>query len=146
MFSIQGDLYDPQPVLNEAEWSGFDAAIISLALHHTKDLVDMLTRLRRRVRPAGTVIVLGFLRHADTASVGQAREEDQKDKKYRAEHMVKLPQGMKIWPGFAMQDIQSDMASAGCVDVDVREFPEPVEGPKELQGYGRIFIAKATGL
>ena len=146
MFAIQGDLYDPQPVLSEAEWSGFDAVIISFALHHTKDPVDMLRRLRRRVRPRGTVIVLDFLRHADTASVGQVQEEDQKDKKYRAEHMVKLPQGMKIWPGFTMQDIQSDMASAGCVDVDVREFPEPVEGPEELQGYGRIFIAKATGL
>ncbi|KAL4762585.1 uncharacterized protein BDW70DRAFT_158563 [Aspergillus foveolatus] len=96
MFATQGDLYDPQPVVSEAEWSGFDAAIISFALHHTKDPVEMLTRPRRRVRPGGTVIVLDFIRHADTASLGQAREEDQKDKKYRAEHMVKLPQGMKI--------------------------------------------------
>ncbi|KAL4741679.1 S-adenosyl-L-methionine-dependent methyltransferase [Aspergillus similis] len=143
MFAIQGDLYDPQPVLGEAEWSGFDAVIISFALHHTKDPVDMLTRLRQRIRPGGTVIVLDFLRDSpDTASVGRAGDEDQK---YHAEHMVQLPQGMKIWPGFTMQDIQSDMASAGCVDLDVREFPEPVEGPKELQGYGRIFIAKATG-
>jgi SAM-dependent methyltransferase len=142
MFAIQGDLYDPQPVLSEAEWSGFDASIISFALHHTKDPVDMLTRLRQRVRSGGTVVVLDFLRQSpDTA---HAQHAEGKDQKYHAEDMVKLAQGMKIWPGFTVQDIHADMTSGGCVDVDVREFPEQVEGPEELQGYGRIFLAKAT--
>ncbi|KAH8694050.1 S-adenosyl-L-methionine-dependent methyltransferase [Talaromyces proteolyticus] len=140
MFAIQGDLYDPQAVLNEARWSGFDASIISFALHHTKDPVDMLTRLRQRVRSGGTVVVLDFLRQ----SPDTAQHAEGKDQKYHAEDMVKLTQGMKIWPGFTMQDIHADMTSGGCVNVDVKVFPEPVEGPEELQGYGRIFIAKAT--
>ncbi|KAL3475918.1 hypothetical protein BJX99DRAFT_258996 [Aspergillus californicus] len=63
MFAIQGDLYDPQPVLNQ-DWTDFDTCIISFALHHTKDPVDMLTRLRQRLRKGGTLVIVDFLRLA----------------------------------------------------------------------------------
>ncbi|THC96842.1 hypothetical protein EYZ11_003666 [Aspergillus tanneri] len=145
MFAIQGDLYNPHPVLNEVLWSEFDVCLISFALHHTRDPVDILTRLQQRVRTRGTVVVVDFLRqHSGAHDSHTAEQQEGRDQKYDAADMVKLPQGMKIWPGFTVQDIHADMTSAGCVDVDVRECPEPVDGPEEIQGYGRIFIAKAT--
>ena len=66
MFAIQGDLNDPQLVLSEPEWSEFDAAIISMALHHVKDPVGFLSRLRKRVRRGGALVVVDFLQQSST--------------------------------------------------------------------------------
>ncbi|KAF5860131.1 hypothetical protein ETB97_001989 [Aspergillus alliaceus] len=115
------------PGLSDAQWSAFDVCVISFALHHTKDPVDLLKRLRQRVRTRGTVVVVDFLKQPSGGHTAQQQEG--RDQKYNAADMVKLPQGMKIWPGFTVQDIHADMASSGCVDVE---------------GMVEIFIARAT--
>ncbi|KAF2183040.1 S-adenosyl-L-methionine-dependent methyltransferase [Zopfia rhizophila CBS 207.26] len=146
MFAIQGDLNYPQPVLSEPEWSEFDAAIISMALHHVKDPVGFLARLRQRVKQDGALVVVDWLQQSSTTDGSHAAERRGGDHKYDAADMAKLSQGPKIWPGFSIHDIHADMTAAGCTDVDVREYPEPIDAPEQMLGYDRIFIAKATVL
>ena len=143
MFAIQGDLNDPQPVLSEPEWFEFDAAIISMALHHVKDPVGFLTRLRQRVKRGGALVVVDWLQQSSTADGSHAFEHPGGDHKYNTANMTKLSQG---WPTFSIHDIHADMTAAGCTDVDVREYPEPIDAPEQMQGYNRMFIAKATVL
>ena len=44
MYAILDDLDKPSKTLDEPAWFDFDVAIISMALHHVQDPVDMLTR------------------------------------------------------------------------------------------------------
>lgn len=130
MLAIQGDLNDPQDSLTQPEWFDFDAAIISMALHHVQDPASLLKRLRQRVKHSGSLVVIDWLQqsgHDTPANTG----------------MTRLSEGPKIWPGFSINDIKSHFNAAGCTDVDVVVFSEPIEAPKEMEGYSRMFIAKA---
>jgi SAM-dependent methyltransferase len=132
MMAIQGDLNDPRDSLTQSEWFDFDAAIISMALHHVQDPAELLKRLRQRVKRDGSVIVIDWLQQSgcDTpADTGEAR-------------MTRLSERPKIWPGFSTNDINNHFRAAGCSEVDVVVSSEPIEAPKEMQGYSRIFIAK----
>ncbi|KAI0126685.1 S-adenosyl-L-methionine-dependent methyltransferase [Xylariales sp. AK1849] len=140
MWAIQGDITGPSAVLSSPEWFGFDAAIISMGLHHVVDPAGFLIRLRHRVRQNGTLIIIDWLRHTETAN----RAYD--DHKYHEGDMTKLPEGMSIWPGFSTGEVHAIVTAAGCADVEVRVYPEHIDTPSELQGYDRMFIAKATVL
>jgi SAM-dependent methyltransferase len=132
MMAIQGDLNDPRDSLTQSEWFDFDAAIISMALHHVQDPAELLKRLRQRVKRGGSVIVIDWLQQSgcDTpAETGEAR-------------MTRLSEGPKIWPGFSTNDINNHFRAAGCSEFDVVVSSEPIEAPKEMQGYSRMFIAK----
>ena len=142
MWAIQGDLNEPSAALSSPEWSGFDAAIISMALHHVADPAAFLVQLRQRVRRGGSLVIVDWLR--DTEAPDRANEEA--DPKYREGDMLRLPEGMSIWPGFSAREVGAIVAAAGCADVEVRVYPEPIETPAEMQGYDRMFIARATVL
>lgn len=134
MRAIQGDLIDPQYPLDQPAWWGFDAAIISMALHHVKDPVDLLKRLCQRLKPGGSLVVIDWLQRSDhdaSAKTDEAR-------------MTRLSEGPKIWPGFSIKDINNHLSAAGCTDVDIVLFAEPIEAPKEMEGYSRMFMAKAN--
>ncbi|KAM0713944.1 hypothetical protein Q7P37_010907 [Cladosporium fusiforme] len=133
MLAIQGDLNDPQAQLAQPEWFDFDAAIVSMALHHVQDPVELLKRLRQRVRCGGSVIVIDWLQQSD---------HDASTDKHEA-RMTRLSEGPSIWPGFSMDDIKNHFSAAGCTDIDVVVYSEPIEAPTEMQGYSRMFIAKA---
>ena len=137
MFAIQGDLTNPHEGLDAPEWFGFDVAIISMALHHVRNPIDLLTRLRQRVKRGGVLVVVDFLRQSASTTGHEGQ-------KYNAEDMSKLADGMKIWPGFSVSDIRDDMSAAGCVDFELREYPEVVNVPGEMHVCNRMFIARAT--
>lgn len=138
MLAVQGDLNDPQYPLDQPEWNDFDAAIISMALHHVKDPPNMLARLRQHVRYGGTVVVIDWLQESDTTA-----NTDGVDAGLASERMTRLSEGPKIWPGFSLENIRAHLHAAGCIDVDIKVYFERIEAPNEMEGYSRMFIAKA---
>lgn len=114
-----------------------------MALHHVKDPAGFLVLLRKRARRGGSLVVLDGLQKSDSSHVaerlGKARGYDPAD-------MIKVSGGPKIWPGFTMDEIKGIMTASGCGDVDVREWPERLEFPTDMQAYDRMFIARATVL
>ena len=147
MWAVQGDLnrHDTTPVLSSPEWFGFDSLIISFALHHVEDPIDLLNLLKARVKPGGTVVVVDWLKEigADTAS--NAPSANAGVPKYNPDNMMPVPMG-KVWPGFSLQDIREDYEAAGLIDVDVRIHPEKIELPQQASFGGRstMYISKAT--
>lgn len=143
MFAIQGDLNDPQPVLSEPDWFEFDAAIVSMALHHVKDPVGFLTQLQKRVKRGCVLVIVDWLQQYSTADGSNTTELCRGHCRYDAADMVKFSEGPKVWPGFTIDDIHADMNAAGCTDVMIRQFAEPIDTPEQMAGYSRMFIAKA---
>lgn len=138
MQAIQGDLNDPQHPLDQPEWNDFDTVIISMALHHVKDPPDLLARLHQRVRHGGSIVVIDWLQQSDIPA-----ETDSADVGIASERMTRLSEGPNIWPGFSLEDIRAHLHAAGCIDVDIKVYSEHIEAPKEMEGYSRMFIAKA---
>lgn len=133
MLAIQGDLNDPRDNFTQPKLFDFDAAIISMALHHVQDPSKLLKRLQQRVKRGGSIVVIDWLQRSDndaSASTDEAR-------------MTRLPEGPHIWPGFSIDDIKRHFNAAGCIEVDVVVYSEPFETPKEMEGYNRMLIAKA---
>lgn len=140
MFGIQGDLYHPSENMNGPDWENFDVAVISMALHHVADPIDMLRRLRQRLRPGGVLIVVEFL----------GKEEEAKGSEgYDPRNMVEVVHKQKIWPGFTTGNLEGNMKRAGFEDFEVKKLETPAYVPPEASG-GRMdtemwpFFAKAT--
>jgi SAM-dependent methyltransferase len=132
MLAVQGDLNDPQDPFTRPEWFEFDATIISMALHHVQDPAELLKRLRQRVKPGGSIVVIDWLQKSSrdaSASTDEGR-------------MTRLSEGPKIWPGFSAEDIEKHFKAAGCSEVDVDVYSGPIDAPVEMEGYSRMFIAK----
>lgn len=143
MYAVQGDLYHRTPEMDGHEWEGFDLAVISMALHHVKDPVDMLRRLSERLRPGGTLVVVEFLAKAEEGHKAQGTNE------YDPEKMVEVPGNQRVWPGFTTGNLKGNLQSAGFVGFDVRVLDEPAHIPKSARGEGFgeeqwCFFAKAT--
>ncbi|RYP67899.1 hypothetical protein DL770_008530 [Monosporascus sp. CRB-9-2] len=140
LFAIQGDLNEPNEALGEPQWVEFDAVIISMALHHVTDPAGFLKKLKERVKSRGLVIILDFLRQSPTtARAGKSGGEQG----YAEADMTQLSEGMKVWPGFTLEDIHADLTAAGCSNVEVKIYNESVDAPQEMEGYNKMFIAKA---
>lgn len=121
MLAIQGDLTAPSEELSGSEWRDFDMAIISMALHHVRDPVEMLQRLRERIRPGGTLVVVEFL--------GREIEADKEDSEYDADNMVEVHGNQKIWPGFTTGRLEGNLSKAGFEGFDARVLEEPARIP-----------------
>ena len=139
MFGVQGDLYHPSKILSEPEWQNFDTAVMSMALHHVADPIDMLRRLKQRLRPGGTLIIVEFLGKEGAKGSG---END-------TENMVEVIHKQKIWPGFTTGKLESNMKTAGFEKFEVRVLDEPARIPAEARGedFGEeqwAFFAKAV--
>ena len=141
MSALHGDLYHPSPEMSEPEWRDFDLAVISMALHHVKDPIDMLRRLKERLRPGGMLVVVEFLGKEEGSSVV--------GKEYDADKMVEVPGNQKIWPGFTTGNLEGNLKTAGFGGFDVRVLEEPARIPKSARGEGFgeeqwCFFAKAV--
>jgi len=149
MHAIQGDLNEPEktPALTRPEWFGFDCAIISFALHHVDDPIELLKLLKARVKPGGTIVVVECLKQdgAETDSATASSGIKDGEPKYNPANMKAVPMG-RVWPGFSVEDVHEDYAAAGCTDVDLRIWPEPVELPKMPTFGGRctMYVSKAV--
>lgn len=140
MWAIQGDINEPDAAISTPEWSGFDVAIISMALHHVKDPADFMIRLRQRVRQGGTLVIIDWLRHVETA------DNTDGNSTYNVADMTKLPEGMSIWPGFSIREVHSILTTAACTAFEVKVYPESIDTPSGMRGYNKMFIARATVL
>lgn len=120
MLAIHGDLYEPTQEMASPEWRNFDIAIISMALHHVKDPVDMLRRLKDRLRPGGTLIVVEFL----------GKKENEGGRQYDPENMIEVYGNQKIWPGFTTGNLQADLSKAGFEGFEVGVLEEPAHVPE----------------
>lgn len=141
MFAVHGDLYHPSPEMTGPEWEGFDLAVISMALHHVKDPVDMLRRLKERLRPGGTLVVVEFL--------GKEEESSVIGKEYDTDKMVEVLGNQKIWPGFTTGNLEGNLNTAGFGGINVRVLDEPARIPENARGEGFgeeqwCFFAKAV--
>lgn len=151
MFAIQGDLENPSDELKDQKWYDFDTAIISMALHHVKDPIAMLSSLRERVKKGGTLIVIEWASEAEFQANGKnhqsaAASDDNKppNNVYDTEKMIEVIGGQKIWPGFSPESLESAMVEAGCSKVEIKHHSETFEIPEEVGhgGHKRLLFAK----
>lgn len=139
--AIHGDLYEPTEEMASSEWNGFDVAVISMALHHVRDPVEMLRRLRERLRPGGTVVVVEFL--------GKEKDAPSGKEKYEQSGMVETGNKQRIWPGFTTGNLEADLETAGFEGFEVKVLEEPAHIPESVRGeaFGGeqwCFFAKAV--
>lgn len=114
MHAVQGDLSKPSLELDKADWSNFDVAIISMALHHVSEPIEMLSQLRKRLRPGGSLIVV------------EMYEDDKEERSTDSDNLN--PEGMivvhgreKIWAGFSPRGLVDLLKKAGFTEVDARK-------------------------
>ncbi len=132
MYAIQGDLLNPDPVLDSPEWFGFDMVVISMALHHIDDAVDMLKRLKDRLREGGVLVVADWLSSTDPEGRGDQLSKDVVEK-HGIKHL-----------GFTAAGIERQLTSAGYSDVDVMLHPETSCVPETMGAELQVFFAKGT--
>jgi SAM-dependent methyltransferase len=57
---VSGDGLDQVDVDGNEEFSNFDIAIVSMALHHVDDHQGLLSKMAERLRPDGTLVVVDW--------------------------------------------------------------------------------------
>jgi SAM-dependent methyltransferase len=58
--AIQGDIRSPDSEMSAEDFSGFNAIVISMALHHIDDPKSLLSHLYGRLRPGGHLLVVDW--------------------------------------------------------------------------------------
>lgn len=163
VYAVVGDLQDPSAEIKQREWFDFDIAIMSMALHHVSDPIDMLTRLRERLKKGGIILVVEWASESDfeqstqttTSSGGEVHSRERKGdidasltvSKYDPANMIEVIGGQKIWPGFTGSATKEAMTAAGCRDVEVRVHPEEFRVPEHAGGHWglkRLLFAKGV--
>ncbi|KAK9769628.1 putative S-adenosyl-L-methionine-dependent methyltransferase [Seiridium cardinale] len=119
-----------------------------MALHHVDSPVEFLKLLRQRVKKGGSLVVLDFLAPVPSdAYIKEGVDDGEKDGDKNKYNLSRRPnaEGMPaVWPGFSVKDIIEDMQAAGCVDVEVKVHPDPIQMPKKMGKWDRMYIAQAT--
>ena len=128
MYAIQGDLSKPSSDLDQADWSGFDVAVISMALHHVFEPIQMLSQLRERLRPGGVLTVVEMYEDDDQENVTGSDNLNRED-------MIEVHGGQKIWAGFSPRGLIDLLEKAGFTATDVKKpdlsfrIPDGLGGP-----------------
>ena len=144
MHAIQGDLSKPSSDLDQADWSNFDVAIISMALHHVTEPIEMLSQLRKRLRPGGALIVVEMY---DDDEQERITESD----KLNREGMVVVHGREKIWAGFSPVGLADLLGKAGFTDTDTRkpdlliQVPDTVGGSSSFCTKKLMFVKGING-
>jgi SAM-dependent methyltransferase len=139
MRAVHGDVMEPSAELQGKDWFGFDVAIMSMALHHVPQPVEMLSRLRERLREGGSLVLVEWLQDGP-----QAVSDDSDPGK-----MVEAIGGQQIFPGLTVGFLQHALKEAGFEGVDVRvpglafSFPEGMVAASEGREK-RFVFAKAV--
>lgn len=67
MFAVAGNLLDPKnpspAEFKEAKWFDFDLVAVGLGFHHFEDPILAATRLAKRLKPEGVLLIIDFLPH-----------------------------------------------------------------------------------
>lgn len=125
MFAIQGDLYIPSPAMEDAQWYDFDVAIMSMALHHVHDPVDMLRRLAARLHKGGSVVVVEWVQDRTRLVTPDENAESCRGSKLHAGHSS--GHHHKGPPGFTTDSMEQCMKDAGLIDIEIRLHPQLVD-------------------
>lgn len=143
MYATEGDLSNPTSALAQEAWFGFDTVIISMALHHVPDPIEMLSNLRKRLRQDGTLLVVEFFPPgSESKDVGVDGHLDKAN-------MVEVVGGQRIWPDFTPQSLEGMLAVADFKNVDVKVLDETVRFPDRIGGgmagtEKKVMFVKAT--
>ena len=175
MFAVQGDLLNPGSkkaggFLKGKEWFGFDAAIMSMALHHVEEPEDAVRVLVERVKVGGPVVLVDWVKgttvkewkgegegcavhgkyeldhpgHAEHRQAECGHDGHGKDQPEHAEHGHAMPGAHTTTrDGFTKDEMVKMLEEAGCVDVGFVEMEEMslLEfGEKRM--WKRLFLAK----
>lgn len=144
MYAIQGDLSEPSSDLDRADWSNFDAAIISMALHHVSEPIEMLSQLRERLRPGGALTVVEMYEDDDQENVTGSDNLNRED-------MIEVHGGQKIWAGFSPRGLVDLLKRAGFTDTDVKkpdlsfQIPDGLGGPHSGHEKKLVFVKGVNG-
>ena len=140
MYAIQGNLDDPSSDFSQADWSNFDVAVISMALHHVPHPVTMLSQLRERLRTGGCLVVVEWYETGGAPDATSGSDNLDRD------DMIVVNGGEKIWAGFTPHGLSILLQQAGFTNVDVKKpdisfsVPESVGGPMSGQSRRLMFV------
>lgn len=157
MRGVRGDLLGGDEAAGEAvagpEFAGFDAAVISMALHHVADPASMLRALADRLAPGGSLVIIdwvmpdvlpdpalgGHPHHKYGHGHGHGHGHAHGDAHAHAhDHAVSHT---ITRPGFREEEMRSMLAEAGLLDYGYILHPER----SKLGQFGeqQMFVARA---
>jgi SAM-dependent methyltransferase len=145
MHAVQGNLDNPSSELDQADWSDFDVAVISMALHHVPHPVKMLSQLRERLRTGGCLVVVEWYEEGDAPDATSGSDKLDRD------DMIIVNGGEKIWAGFTPHGLSMLLQQAGFAHVNVKKpdvsfsIPESVSGPMSGQSRKLMFVKGVNG-
>ena len=145
MHAVQGDLDNPSSSLDQADWSNFDVAVISMALHHVPHPVKMLSQLRERLRTGGCLVVVEWYEEGDAPDATSGSDNLDRD------DMIVVNGGEKIWAGFTPRGLSVLLEQAGFTSADVKKpdisfsIPESVGGPMSGKNKKLVFVKGVNG-
>ncbi|KAK5174182.1 uncharacterized protein LTR77_001262 [Saxophila tyrrhenica] len=147
MWAKVGDLStSPAKDFETEEWFDFDAIIMSMALHHVKDPLQMLRQLKKRLRRGGTLVIIEFHGAEHRKHDHYGRQDSGNDEM----EMIYAPGGQKIWPGLNKSWLDQALADAGFDKASIDIVPGPTFTiPEELSqhshgGEKQLVFAKAV--
>lgn len=164
MFAVQGDLLNPDSkkaggFLKGKEWFGFDAAIMSMALHHVEEPGDAVRVLVERVKVGRPVMLVDWVKGTMVREwEGKGEEEHgnghvyavdgkiELDENGHAEHEHAMPGAHTTTrDGFTKDEMVKMLEEAGCVDVGFVEMEEmSFLEFGEKRRWKRLFLAKGV--
>jgi SAM-dependent methyltransferase len=134
MYAVQGDLLTNEEIEPAEEFSNFDVAVISMALHHVASPQELLSKLVARLQHDGVVVVLDWTPGAT----------GQEPVKHHDVHAT-ISKG-----SFSKADMIEMFTDAGCKGVGIayHEYKETTFIPGHLSGVDggvekRVFLAWA---
>lgn len=134
MYAVQGDLLENEVIGPLEEFSGFDIAVISMALHHVSNCQELLSKLVARLRHGGVVVVVDWVPGAN----------DQDSTKHHEVHNTIAKES------FDRADMIELFTNAGCKSTSTvfYEYKETTNLPENVSGVKgglekRIFVAWA---
>jgi SAM-dependent methyltransferase len=134
MRAVRGDLLSNNEIGPAEEFSNFDVAVISMALHHVSDSQELISKLVALLQHNGVVVVLDWVPGAT----------DQEPTKHHDVHHT-IAKG-----SFSKADMVDIFTKAGCKATGMAyyEYPETTTIPEDVSGVDggvekRLFIAWA---
>ncbi|KXX83237.1 Ubiquinone biosynthesis O-methyltransferase [Madurella mycetomatis] len=129
MRGVRGDLLadtcaEGDEDLDGPEFTGFDVAVMSMALHHVDDPAKMVKRLADRLAPGGSLVIVDWVSHDRTPV---------KHHSHPAAHTMTRH-------GFPEEEMREMFAEAGLVDYGYLLHPEKSTVPGA--GQNQLFFAR----
>ncbi|KAL9004277.1 MAG: hypothetical protein Q9188_002912 [Gyalolechia gomerana] len=135
------------------DWSGFDIAVMSMALHHVAAPEDAIAKLVERLKEGGVLFIIDWdlsstvLQEAHPKfGPGDHGNHSHNHGHQHAGHAHNVVPGSEhtiTRAGFGKEEMEKMFADAGCEDVGFVEFKDMTRrGDGEQAVMQRLFIAK----